>query len=87
MALLKLLWTVTNGLICSLHLFILQGTMDGYQRRARPGESWKNNIKKWTGHSMSSLLHIADDRGQWAVISTDASAEVPQRRLGVMGIS
>ena len=36
---------------------------------------------------MSLLLRIADDRGQWAVIEADASVRVPQRRLGIMGIS
>ena len=36
---------------------------------------------------MSSLLCIADDRGRWAVIAADASARVPQRRLGVTDIS
>ena len=36
---------------------------------------------------MSSLLRTADDRGQWAVIAADASVGVPQRRLGITGIS
>ena len=34
---------------------------------------------------MSSLLHIANDRGRWAVITADASAGILQRRLGVTG--
>ena len=28
--------------------------------------------QEWTGQSMSSLLHIADDRDRWAVIAADA---------------
>ena len=36
---------------------------------------------------MSSLLRIADDRGQWAVIAADSSVGVSKRRLGVTGIS
>ena len=30
-------------------------------RRGRPRKSWKDNVKKWTGQSMSSLLCITDD--------------------------
>ena len=61
--------------------------VDGCRRRGRPRKSWKDNIKEWTGWSMSSWLHITDDRGRWAVISADAYAGVPQRRLDVTGIS
>ena len=56
--------------------------MDGSRRRGRPHKSWKDNIKEWTGQSMSSLLRIADDRGRWAVIAADVSVGVPQRGLG-----
>ena len=36
---------------------------------------------------MSSLLRIADDRSQWAAITAEGSVEVPQRRMGITGIS
>ena len=45
----------------------------GSRYRGRPRESWKGNIKEWTGQSMSSLMRIADDRDRWAVIVADAS--------------
>ena len=36
------------------------------QSQRKTLRSWKDNIKEWTSQSMSSLLHIADDRGRWA---------------------
>ena len=33
------------------------------------------------------IAAIVDDRGRWAVISTDASVAVSQRHLGVTSIS
>ena len=53
----------------------------------RPRKSWHDNIKEWTGQSISSMLRIADDGSRWAAITAEASVGVPQRRLGVMGIS
>ena len=41
---------------------ILQGSVDGRRHRDRPCKSWKDNIKEWTGQSMSSLLRVAEDR-------------------------
>ena len=60
---------------------ILQATVDGNLCRRRPRKSRKDNIMEWTGRS--------DDRGRWAVISADESLGlgVPQRRMGVTGIS
>ena len=71
----------------TLPKIILQGTVDGSCRRGRLHKSWKDNIMEWTGQSMSSLLHIGNDRGRWSVIAVDASVGVPQQRLGVTGIS
>ena len=82
----KLSWF---GHVChhdTLPKIILQGTVDGSRHRRRSRKSWKDNIAEWTGQLMSSLLHTADDRGRWAVIASDASVGVPQRRLGVTGI-
>ena len=36
----------------------------------------KVNVKEWSGQSMSSLVRIAADRGRWAVITVDASADI-----------
>ena len=66
---------------------ILQGTVDGSRRRGKPRKLWKDNFKEWTGQLMSSLLHITDDRGRWAVITADASVGVLQRRLSITSIS
>ena len=66
---------------------ILQGTEDGSRRRARLRKSWSDNIKEWTGHSLSSLMRIADDRSRWVTIAVVASVGVPQRRLGGTRVS
>ena len=63
---------------------ILQVSVDG-SRRGRPRKSWKNNIKEWTGQSMSSLLCVAEDGRRWATIIEEVSVGVPQRLLGVTG--
>ena len=44
----------------------------------------KDNIKEWTGRSMSSLLHITNDKDRWAVIASDVG--VPHQRQSVMCI-
>ena len=43
----------------------------------RPRKSWKDNIKEWTGQSVSSMLRITDDRGRWAVLAAETSVGVP----------
>ena len=64
---------------------ILQDSVDGRRRRGRSRKSWKDNIKEWTGQSMSRLLGVAEDRRRWAAITAEASVRVPQRRLGITG--
>ena len=44
-----------------------------------------DNIREWTGQSLSVLLRIADDRSMRAAITTQASVGVSQRRPGVTG--
>ena len=61
---------------------ILQGTVDGNRRRGRLRKLWMDNIKEWTGQSMSSLMRIADDRGRFAVIAAAASVGVPPTTPG-----
>ena len=65
---------------------ILRGTVDSRPRRGSPRKSRMYNIKEWAGQSMSSFMHIADDRSRWAVITAEASVGVLQQRLGVTGI-
>ena len=79
----KLSWF---GHVChdTLPKIILQGTVDG-RRRGKPRKSWNDNIKEWTGRSMSSLLPIADDKGRCAGIAADASVRVPPTTPGCHG--
>ena len=56
---------------------ILQGTVDDSRRTGRQQKSWKDNIKEWTGQSLSLLLRIADDRSRWAIIAAQTSVGVP----------
>ena len=37
-----------------------------------------DNIRKWTGRSVSSLLRIADDISRWSAINTEAIVGIPQ---------
>ena len=60
----------------ALPIIILQGTVDGSRHRGRLRKSWKDNVTKWTGQLMSSLLHIADDRSRWAAIIAEASVRL-----------
>ena len=57
----KLSWF---GYVCrhdTLLKIILHGSMDGRRCRGRLHKLWKDNAKKWTGQSMSSLLRIVQD--------------------------
>ena len=68
------------GHIChhdTLPKILPQVTVDSSRCRGRPLISWKDNIKEQTGRLMSSLLHIMDDRGRWAVITADAFVGYP----------
>ena len=40
---------------------ILQGTVAGNRRRGKSHKSWRDNVKEWTGQSLS-LLRIVDNR-------------------------
>ena len=55
--------------------------------KGRPRKSLMNNIKEWIGQSLSSLLHIANDRSRYEAITAEASVGEPRRRPGVTGFS
>ena len=77
----KLSWF---GDVCrhgTLPKIILHGSVDGGRRSGKLRKLWKDNIKEWTGQSMSSLRRVAEDRRRRAAIT--AEAWVPQRRLCV----
>ena len=42
----------------------LHGTVEGGCCTERLHKSWKDNLKEWTGQSLSSLLYIADNRSR-----------------------
>ena len=83
----KLSWFSHSCLQKTLPKVILQGTVDGCCRRGRSSKSWRDNIKKWTSPSLSSLLRITDNRSRLVTIIPQVSVGVPQRRLGVTGVS
>jgi len=41
---------------------IMQGTMPGARRRARPRMAWMDNIKTWTGLSVEESIRMTEDR-------------------------
>jgi len=44
---------------------IMQGTMPGACRRARPRTAWMDNIKTWTGLSVEESTRMTEDRDKW----------------------
>jgi hypothetical protein len=46
----------------SLSKTILQWTANGSQRRGEYRKTWIDNIKEWTGLSVSTLLRVAERR-------------------------
>ena len=62
---------------------ILHGSVERRRRRGRPRKSRKDNIKEWTGQSMSSLLRIAEDMRRCVATTAEASVRHQRRRLGV----
>jgi len=41
---------------------IMQGTMPGAHRRARPCMAWMDNIKTWTGLPVEESIRMTEDR-------------------------
>ena len=80
----KLSW---YGHVChhdSLPKIILQGTADGDRYKGRPHRSWKDNIKEWTGQSMSSYCA---SQTTTEASHLQASVRVTQQRLGVKRVN
>ena len=57
-----------------LSLFLDNGSTD-FENMYSIGEL-KDNMKEWTGQSMSLLLRVAEDRRRWATITEDASVVI-----------
>jgi len=47
---------------------LIQGTTPGSRTRGRPKITWIDNIKSWTGLSLTELIRTVEDRHQWRKI-------------------
>ena len=59
--------------------------MVGVAEKERVNRGRTTSIREWTGQSMSSLLHLVDDRSGWAVITAEASVGVSPMTPGRYG--
>ncbi len=75
----KLAWYGHVSRHGSLSKTILQGTVEGKQRRGRPRKSWSDNIRDWTNQPTARLLRMTEDRGLWRTVAVEASIMSPQR--------
>ena len=48
---------------------LLEGKMEGSRPRGRPRAQWCDNIKEWTGHSLTECTRLAENREMWRRIS------------------
>ena len=44
---------------------IMQGTMPGARKRARPCTAWIDNIKTWTGLYVEESIRMTENRDKW----------------------
>ena len=47
---------------------LIQGTTPGSRTRGRPKMTWIDNIKSWTGLSLTELTRKVEDKHQWRKI-------------------
>ena len=47
---------------------ILEGRVEGKRARGRPRYIWENNIKRWTGNSLTECTNGTRDRQRWRSI-------------------
>ncbi len=48
---------------------IMQGMVDGKRKRGRPTASWLDDIKKYTGTSISNTTRIIEHRTRWRTLT------------------
>ena len=51
-----------------LEMELIQGTTPGSRTRGRPKMTWIDNIKSWTGLSLTELTRTVEDGHQWRKI-------------------
>ena len=49
---------------------IVEGKLEGTRPRGRPRAQWSDNIKQWSGLSLTTCTRLAEDREQWRQISS-----------------
>ena len=58
---------------------IVEGKLEGTRPKGRPRAQWTDNIKKWSGLSLTTCSRLAEDREQWRQISS-----LPRLRDGTL---
>ena len=71
----------------SLSKTILQGTLEGGQRRGRQRKSWMDNIKEWTFLPELELFTMVFRRKDWKRIFAESSPHVPPTKQVVKGLN
>ncbi|KAI8505604.1 hypothetical protein Bbelb_167930 [Branchiostoma belcheri] len=61
----------------------LQGKAEGGRLRGRPRRTWTSDLKEWTGHPLSHLTSLAENRPGW--ISLVDSLIAPTAGQSAMG--
>ncbi|KAI8509162.1 hypothetical protein Bbelb_130100 [Branchiostoma belcheri] len=46
----------------------LQGKAEGGRMRGRPRRTWTSDLKEWTGHPLSHLTSLAENRPGWITL-------------------
>ncbi|GFS28082.1 eukaryotic translation initiation factor 3 subunit F [Elysia marginata] len=64
----KLKWYGHTTRSSGLAKTIMQGTVNGGQRKGRQKKRWEDNIKEWTGLKLRNTLRIAKDREEWKAV-------------------
>ena len=74
----KLMWYGHVSRSSGLAKTFLQGTVQGGRRRGRQKRRWEDNIREWTGLTLSNALRKAENREEWREMVA-RSAAVPRR--------
>ena len=61
----KLMWYGHISRSSGLAKTFLQGTVQGGRRRGRQRKRWEDNIREWTGLTLSDALRKAENREEW----------------------
>ena len=67
---------VTRAQNISTH--ILQGRIDGRRSRGRPRKRWGDNVKEWTGDTLTQCTRLAHDRRAWRRMVQQIAVPDPQ---------